>query len=131
MIGLDSNILVRYFTQDDALQAALATEVIEQRLSETEPGFISIVTMAETVWVLDRHYHFGRERIANAIETVLRTDVLLIEHEPEVFTALAALRAGLGEFADALIGALCGSAGCARILSFDRGALRLSGFEHP
>ena len=58
MIGLDSNILVRYFTQDDPVQAALATEVMEQRLSEAEPGFISVVAMAETVWVLESVYDF-------------------------------------------------------------------------
>ena len=115
MIGLDSNILVRYFTQDDPVQAALATEVMEQRLSEAEPGFISVVAMAETVWVLDRHYRFTREQIANAVETALRTDLLLVEHEPEVFAALALLRQGRGEFGDALIGALCARAGCSRV----------------
>lgn len=131
MIGLDSNILVRYFTQDDPVQAALATEVIEERLSEAEPGYVSVMAMAETVWVLDRHYRFTREQIAHAVESALRTDVLLIEDEPEVFIALAALRERRGEFADALIGALCAEAGCSRVLSFDRGALRLPGFEHP
>lgn len=131
MIGLDANILVRYFTQDDPVQAALATEVIERRLSADEPGFISIVAMAETVWVLDRHYHFNREQIATAIESVLRTDELLVENEPEVFTALVALREWRGEFADALIGALCAKAGCSYVLSFDRGTSRLPGFEHP
>jgi len=131
MIGLDSNILVRYFTQDDPLQAAIATEVIEQRLSEGEPAFISVVTMAETAWVLDRHYHFSRAQIATAIESALSTAALLVEDEAEVFTALIALRDGHGEFADALIGALCAKAGCSRVLSFDRGALRLPGFEHP
>jgi predicted nucleic-acid-binding protein len=131
MIGLDSNILVRYFTQDDPVQAAIATEVIEHRLNEDEPGFISIVAMAETVWVLDRHYNFRRERIADAVERMLLVDILIVESETEVFTAMVALREGRGEFADALIGALCANAGCARILSFDRGTLRLPGFEHP
>jgi predicted nucleic-acid-binding protein len=131
MIGLDANILVRYFTQDDPVQAAIATEVIEHRLSEEEPGFISVVAMAATVWVLDRHYGFSREQIAHAIETMLVTDVLIVEDESEVFTAMIALRQGRGEFADALIGALCAKAGCSRILTFDQRALRLPGFEHP
>ena len=131
MIGLDSNILVRYFTQDDPAQAAIATEVIEQRLSESEPAFISVVTMAETVWVLDRHYHFSRAQIATAIESALSAAALVVEDDAEVFTALIALRDGRGEFGDALIGALCAKAGCSRVLSFDRGALRLPGFELP
>src|SRR5262249_15163786 len=56
MIGLDTNILVRYLAQDDPIQSPQATEIIERRLSEGNPGFISIVAMAETVWVLDRAY---------------------------------------------------------------------------
>ena len=54
MIGLDSNVLVRYLTQDDPIQSPKATEIIERRLTEENPGFVCIVAMAETVWVLDR-----------------------------------------------------------------------------
>ncbi len=132
MIGLDSHILVRYFTQDDPVQAALARDVMENRLStDDDPGFVSIVAMAETVWVLDRHYRFTNEQIVEAVESLLQADVLVVENEAEVFAAMTALREQRGEFADALIGALCDTAGCARVYSFDRAALRLSGFEHP
>jgi predicted nucleic-acid-binding protein len=54
MIGLHTNILVRYLTQDDPVQSRKATEIIERRLTEEQPGFVSIVAMVETVWVLDR-----------------------------------------------------------------------------
>jgi len=54
MIGLDTNILVRYLAQDDPIQSPKATEIIERRLTEETPGFVSIVAMIETVWVLDR-----------------------------------------------------------------------------
>ena len=132
MIGLDSNILIRYFTEDDPVQAALARDLLENQLSaEDEPGFVSVVAMAETVWVLDRRYRFTDEQIAAAVERLLQTEVLLIENEAEVFAAMTALRDRRGEFADALIGALCRKAGCTRVYSFDRGALRLPGFEHP
>jgi predicted nucleic-acid-binding protein len=131
VIGLDTNVLVRYLVQDDPVQSALAVDVLERRASATEPAFISVVTVAETVWVLDRHYRFGREQIANAIEGLLCADVIAVESEPEVFVAAVALREGRGEFADALIGALCIKAGCGRVLSFDRKALRLPRFEHP
>ena len=131
MTGLDSNILIRYFTQDDPLQAALATDVLERRLSEDEPGFVSVVAMVETVWVLDRHYHFPMQQIATAVESLLQADVLVVENEPEVFAAAIALRERRGKFADALIGALSAKAGCASVYSFDRGALRLPGFRRP
>ena len=53
MIGLDTNILVRYLAQDDPLQSPIATEIMEARITEENPGFISAVAMVETVWVLD------------------------------------------------------------------------------
>ncbi len=131
MIGLDSNILVRYLTQDDPIQSAKATEVIERRLTEENPGFISIVAMVETVWVLDRAYDLSAQEIAAAVERMLQTAVLLVENEQEIFTAMIALKKGKGSFANAVIAALGSRAGCSYTLTFDRKALRLSGFEFP
>jgi predicted nucleic-acid-binding protein len=131
MIGLDTNILVRYLTQDDPVQSLKATEVIERRLTEENPGFVSIVAMVEIVWVLDRAYSFTAHEIAAAVERMLQTDVLVIENEQEVFTAMIALKNGEGMFADAVIAALGARANCSRTLTFDQKALRLPGFELP
>ena len=131
MIGLDSNILLRYVTQDDPVQAAPATHVMEHRLTEQDPGFISVVAMVETVWVLERSYRFGSPRIVAAIELMLEAETLVVENEREVFTAMIALKEGRGSFADALIGALCAKAGCSHVVTFDERALRLPGFEAP
>jgi predicted nucleic-acid-binding protein len=129
MIGLDTNVLVRYLAQDDPAQSLKATELIERRLTEDEPGFISVVAMAEVAWVLERAYGLADQEIAAAIEGVLQAEVLVVENEQEIFTAMIALKAGRGSFADALIGALDAKAGCSRTLTFDRRAQRLSGFE--
>lgn len=129
MIGLDTNILVRYFAQDDPVQSCKATVLIEQGLTEQSPGFVSIVALAETVWVLERVYRLRKQEIAIVIERILGADALLVEHEAEVATALTAVWEGRGSFADALIAALNAKAGCSRILTFDRKALRLPGFE--
>lgn len=131
MIGLDTNILVRYLAQDDAVQSPKAREVIEGRLTEENPGFVSVVAMVETVWVLDRAYGLAAHEIAAAVERMLQTDVLVVENEQEVFTAMIALKEGHGSFADALIAALGARAGCVRTLTFDQKALRLLGFELP
>jgi predicted nucleic-acid-binding protein len=131
VIGLDTNILVRYLAQDDPIQSPKATAVIEQRLTEENPGFVSVVAMVETVWVLDRAYGLASSDIAAAIERMLQTDVLRIENEQDVFTAMIALKEGRGAFADALIGALGTRAGCSRTLTFDRNALRPPRFELP
>lgn len=131
MMGLDTSILVRYLAQDDPAQSRLATEVIEHRLTEDNPGFISIVAMVETVWVLDRAYGLAEREIAAAVERMLQADVLVIENEQEVFTAMIAMKEGRGAFADALIAALGATAGCSRTLTFDHAALRLPGFALP
>jgi len=131
MIGLDTNILVRYLAQDDPVQSPKARDIFERRLTEKDPGFVSVVAMVETVWVLDRAYGLSSQEISTAVERMLQTDVLMVENEQEVFTAMVALRSGEGSFADALIGALAVRAGCARTLTFDHKALRLPGFELP
>jgi predicted nucleic-acid-binding protein len=128
MIGLDTNVLVRYLAQDDPVQSAKATALIERRLTEQDPGFISVVAMTETVWVLERAYGLADADIAAAIERTLQVDALVVESEQAVFTAMVALKEGRGSFADALIGALGASAGCSHSLTFDRKALRLPGF---
>jgi len=128
LIGLDTNVLVRYLAQDDARQSARATELIERRLSVKEPGFLSVVAMVETAWVLERAYGLDDAEIAAAIERTLQVEVLVVENEQEVFSAMIALKDGRGSFADALIGALGVRAGCSRTLTFDRKALRLSDF---
>ncbi|HXQ40891.1 MAG TPA: type II toxin-antitoxin system VapC family toxin [Candidatus Udaeobacter sp.] len=128
MIGLDTNVLVRYLAQDDPVQSAKATKLIERHLSEDNPGFVGVVAMVETAWVLERAYGLDGRDIAAAIERTLQVDVLVVEREQDVFTAMTALKEGRGSFADALIAALGISAGCSYTLTFDRRALRLSGF---
>ena len=129
MIGLDTNILVRHLTQDDPVQSPKATEIIERRLTRNNPGFVSVVAMVETVWVLDSVYRFADREIAEAVERTLQVDYLIVEDEQEVFTAMVTLKEGRGSFADALIAALGARAGCVRTLTFDHKALRMEGFE--
>jgi len=129
MTGLDTNILVRYLTQDDPIQSRKATEIIERSLSVENPGFVSVVTTAETVWVLDRAYGFSSRDIAVVIERMLQVEVLVIQHEQEVFAAMIALKQGRSSFADALIAELGVEVGCIHTLTFDQKALRSPHFR--
>lgn len=129
MIGLATNVLVRYLAQDDPVQSTKATEILECRLPAKNPGFVSVVAMVETVSVLDRACFLTAQEIATAIERLLQVEVLAIENEQEVFTAMVALKQGRGSFADALIAKLGARVGCTRTLTFDRKATRLAGFE--
>jgi len=128
VIGLDTNVLVRYLAQDDPVQSRLAADLIERRLTEREPGFISVVAITETAWVLERAYGLTPGEIAAAIERTLQAAVLVVENEQEVFEAMIALKQGRGSFADALIAALGRAAGCSHTVTFDHKASRLAGF---
>ena len=129
MIGIDTNILIRYLTQDDPVQSAHATRIIERVFSEEDPGFISLVTIAETVWVLRSTYGLSDPAIAAVVERILRTRSLATQNEREVAIAMLALKSGTGSFDDALIGALGAWAGCTTTLTFDRKAARLNTFQ--
>jgi predicted nucleic-acid-binding protein len=129
MIGLDTNILIRYLTQDDPVLSPKATAMIERELSPERPGFITVVTMAEVAWVLDRIYSLSREEIADDIERILGIDALVVERERQVFEAMMLTRRRAADFADALIGLTALRAGCSHVVTFDRKAARLPGFE--
>ena len=130
MIGLDTNVLLRYLAQDDPKQSARATEIVEQRLTEQEPGFVSLVTILEVVWVLKSLFKRSRQEIANDLEMLLAADTLEVQNEQEVYLAVVSLRNGSGTFEDALIGSLGAWRGCSATLTFDEDAAkRLDGFE--
>ncbi len=129
MIGIDTNILVRHLAQDDPVQSPRATRLIEHLLTEDRPGFISLVTIVETVWILRRSFRMSDAAIAAVLEKILQTDSLVIQNQREVLFAAYALRNGSGEFDDALIGALGRWAGCSHTVTFDRKAARLPDFR--
>jgi predicted nucleic-acid-binding protein len=129
MIGLDTNIIVRYLMQDDPIQSPVATRILEANLHEGEPGFMSTVVVAELAWVLKSVYRLDPIEIASAFTQVLKTPSLVVEAEQDVFVALTLSRAGLGSFTDALIALLGVRAGCSTTLTFDRGAAGLPGFS--
>ena len=130
MIGLDTNVLLRYLVQDDPAHSPKASEVIERRLSKENPGFVSLVCILEIVWILGSLYKRTREQIADHVEMILAADTLEVQNEQEVYQTVVALRNGSGAFQDALIGALGSWRGCSATLTFDQGAAkRLNGFQ--
>jgi predicted nucleic-acid-binding protein len=129
MIGLDTNIILRYLLQDDPKQSRQANQIIDRQLSAQNPGFISLVTVLEIVWVLRSLLKRDPFQIASHIEHLLAADSLEVQNEQQVFEAAFAVKRGTGEFEDALIGALDTWAGCSRTMTFDRKAARLPHFQ--
>lgn len=128
MIGLDTNVLVRYIMQDDAAQAAPATRVIEA-LTVDEPGLVTMVSVVELVWVLGSCYHLDRTQQTLALETLLRTKELRVERAEVVWQAVRTFRASQCDFADGLIERSAAASGCEHTLTFDRGAAKHAGMR--
>lgn len=126
MIGLDTNVLVRYLAQDEPKQATLATRLIES-LTTDEPGFISHVVLAETLWVLESCYAADPARVQQVVDALLRTGGIVVEHAESVWRALRQFKQNEGDFADTLIAVSAGDAGCRAIYTFDKGAAKRSG----
>ena len=124
MIGLDTNVLVRYLAQDDPAQAARATRVVEQELTENAPGFIGLIVLVETVWVLQRLYRASAEEIRETVIDLLGSRTIGVENRDVVARALAISKQNACGFADAIISASALNAGCGKVISFDRGAVR-------
>ena len=130
MIGLDTNVLIRYFTQDDPTQAAQANALMESLSSECT-GFISLVAMVELVWVLTSCYQTNDEKVGDVVETVLRTKELDVENSGVVWQALHAFRKNnKAGFADCLIERSAHASGCAYTVTFDRDAAIAAGMRH-
>jgi len=129
MIGLDTNVILRYLLQDDPTQTRQVNQIFESQLSESKPGFINLATVLEVVWVLRSLLKQTPAQIAKQIESLLTSDSLEVQNEQQVFEAAFALKRGTGEFEDALIGALNSWSGCSHTLTFDRGAARLPYFK--
>lgn len=126
MIGLDTNVLVRYLAQDDPKQAALATRLIES-LGADEPGFVSHVVLAETLWVLESCYAADPARVQQVVDVLLRTSGIVVERAESVWRALRQFKQNDGEFADTLIAVSAADAGCQATYTFDKGAAKRSG----
>lgn len=123
MIGLDTNVVIRYLTQDDAKQSAIANRIIEQELNEKNQGYITLVSLIEITWVLESCYEQTKDDVINVLDSLLTIKQIAIEKTDLVYLALKRFRSGTADFSDALITLVCEDAGCKRIVSFDKRAV--------
>lgn len=120
MTGLDTNVLVRYLTQDEPRQSRRAATLVAEAVSGGQRLFVSTLVLCELVWVLRGAYALDRPTIAGALERILSTGQLEIDQKDIVREALGDYKAGGGDFADYVIGRRGREAGCKSTASFDR-----------
>ena len=129
MIGVDANVLARLIVEDDARQLETAKRFFAER-SPADPAVISLVVMAELVWILLNPYAFSRERVADVVSAFLASDDFLIERRHLVENAVALAREYRVDIADCLIAALADDLGARSSVTFDKvAAKRIPGME--
>jgi predicted nucleic-acid-binding protein len=130
MIGLDTNVLVRYLAQDEPKQAALATRLIEKELSAAAPGFISLLVLTELCWVLKSLYGASQDELVATVEHLLQTAQFRVERREVVQAAIQWTRdskRSKAGFVDVLIAQVATAEGCSHMASFDKAAVRGAG----
>jgi predicted nucleic-acid-binding protein len=127
MIGIDTNVLVRYVVRDDEAQYAAAAEALES-LTETSPGFVAQVVLAELYWVLARSYRYSPATCLAVIRLLVATASLEFDDAEGVVRALELAETG-ADFGDALIQGAMELFGAAETVTFDRGAARALGWR--
>jgi len=128
MIGLDTNVVVRYFAQDHEQQSAHASALIESLTGE-EPGFISIVALIELVWVMQGAYKASKAEIVKILQQLLQTREIIVQDAEVVLQALSRFADSKAGFADCLIERIGHRHGCTSTATFDADAAETAGMR--
>jgi predicted nucleic-acid-binding protein len=130
MIGIDTNVIVRYIVQDDPEQAKAATKLIEQVCSADNPGFLNHIVLCEIVWVLKRSYKQSKADICQIIEQIMKTDRIVVEDIQLVWRALEIFKASKADFSDCLLAQRNLQVGCDYTATLDKAASDSGGYVH-
>jgi len=128
VIGLDTNVLVRYIAQDDPKQSLMATRLAESLTADSR-GYVTIVSVVELVWVLTDCYALAKDELCEVLATLLRTKEIVVAHADTVWQALRLFKEGKADFADCLIERFANEAGCDYTSTFDRDAAKHCGMR--
>ena len=131
MIGLDTNVLARFLTQDDPEQSARANALLESECSSSDPGYVSVVVLCELVWVLRGAYRYEKTLVVAVLERLPEAAELYLEDEDIVRRALNAYQYGKADFADYIIACRNEMVGCEVTYSFDQKLTEYPGVCQP
>jgi predicted nucleic-acid-binding protein len=121
MIGLDTNVLVRFVTKDDPVQSPAAAEFLDS-LTVDNPGYVPVITAVELMWVLRRGYRLSAADAAQVVRRLMGAQELVFEAADQLVAALKdSDRLGCDP-ADSLIASRANRAGCSATVTFDRRA---------
>lgn len=128
MLGIDTNVLVRFLVRDDDTQFEKARKLIKREVTAGRRVFINQLVLMETEWVLRSRYAVPKNQIIEAISGLLNATDVQFEDEPAIEEALFIWKDAAADFADCLIGAKNRRMGCRATATFDVKAAKLPGF---
>ena len=131
MIGLDTNVLVRFIVQDDPVQSQEATHLIEKRLTSENKGFVSSIVLCEILWVLKRAYRQPKEQLLAVVKSMLEADVIEVENRDCAWRAYYDFDEGPADFSDYFIAQINKVRGAPITVTFDENALKHRLFRTP
>ena len=117
---IDTNLFIRYLTNDDSKKADRVDRLLEQAANRKIKLLTAEIVLAEVVWVLESFYHLKRVRIAEMLKAILSTPGLEVLNGRVVENALQYYSLQNIDFVDAYIVALMQKHKITGIYSFDK-----------
>lgn len=129
MLGIDTNVLVRYLIQDDAVQSEKAARIIENECTKGNPGFINSIVLCELVWVLSRAYGYKKKEICFVLKKLFTCSEIMLENSDAAWSAYYDYEKGTADFAACLISRINKFNGVEATVTFDRNCSNLTSFR--
>jgi predicted nucleic-acid-binding protein len=121
MIGIDTNVLLRFLVHDDPEQGEKARQFMTERTAE-DPAYVSAVVLAEVIWFLRQRLNYSKAQIVDMLRLLIASSEIVIEHTEELELLLAGSTFPAGDVADYLVAWSAGKVGCRKVITFDRKA---------
>ena len=128
MLGIDTNVLVRFLLRDDEAQFQKANKLIQWEVTAGRGVLVSQLVLLETEWVLRSRYGFSKIQLLEVIASSLDTRDIQLEDEQSVEEAIYQWKEANADFADCLIAARHRRLGCSATATLDARAGKLTGF---
>lgn len=129
MIAVDTNVLVRYITNDDNEQYILAEKLLDSYAGQERSIFINNIVLCELIWVLRRGYNYKKGQIIKTLKLLLASIEFEFENHELAFLAVIEYETTVADFSDILIGLINRNIGCSTTYSFDQNALKSKYFK--
>lgn len=123
MIGVDTNVLLRLFVNDNEPQHKAVRRFITER-NPGDPAFVPLVVLVELEWALTKRYGYSQERLFELLDAIAASPDFLLEQIDVVVRAVEHCRSTSARLTDVLVALLAEVQGCTNTVTFDREAAR-------